>query len=328
MTTTRSMIIGSLAGVASAVLVLTAASGPFGFLLSYLVPLPLFFAGLTHGLPAIGIAGAAGALISAFNGLQAGGSYLVIFAVPAVLVTRQALLARPAAEAAPGAEVNDGLEWYPAGGLVVWLTYSALGLFALALLLTAGREGGLPGMLQPKIEQILRMITTDMQPRTDGKTVDAVAAAAGLAQVLPSALGLGWLTMMAINGTLAQGLANMVKQNRRPTPRYSALTLPRSLAIAFGVAVIAGFVLPDDMSFIAVTAAAVLAFPFFLQGLAVVHRLAAKAALQGMVLAAFYAALVLGTALVAVPVLILGFIEQWAGFRRRLAGAGASQEKI
>lgn len=328
MTTTRSMIIGSLAGVASAVLVLTAASGPFGFLLSYLVPLPLFFAGLTHGLPAIGIAGAAGALISAFNGLQAGGSYLVIFAVPAVLVTRQALLARPAAEAAPGAEVNDGLEWYPAGGLVVWLTYSALGLFALALLLTAGREGGLPGMLQPKIEQILRMITTEMQPRSDGKTVDAAAAATGLAQVLPSALGLGWLTMMAINGTLAQGLATMVKQNRRPTPRYSAMTLPRSLVLAFGAAVIAGVLLPDDMSFIAVTAAAVLAFPFFLQGLAVVHRLAAKAALQGMVLAAFYAALVLGTALVAVPVLILGFIEQWAGFRRRLAGAGASQEKI
>ena len=43
---TRSLIFGSLAGIASAVLVLTAASGPLGILLGYLAPLPLFFAGV------------------------------------------------------------------------------------------------------------------------------------------------------------------------------------------------------------------------------------------------------------------------------------------
>lgn len=325
MTTTRSMIIGSLAGVASAVLVLTAASGPFGLMLSYLVPLPLFFAGFTHGLPAIGIAGAFGALISAYNGLYAAGAYLVIFAVPAVLLTRQALLARPAEEATTGAEVRDGLEWYPAGRLVVWLTLWVLALFGVALLLTLDREGGLPGLLQPKVDQVLRLM--DLQ-RDSKMAIDYEKAAASLAHVLPSALGLGWLTMMTVNGTLAQALAVLVRQNRRPTPHYTALVLPRVLAVAFGVAVLAGFVLPGDLSFVGATAATVLAFPFFLQGLAVVHGLAAKVALPGLVLAVFYAALVLVSALVGVLVVILGFIEQWAGFRRRLAGAGASQEKI
>jgi hypothetical protein len=86
-------------------------------------------------------------------------------------------------------------------------------------------------------------------------------------------------------------------------------------------------VLPGDVAFIGGTVAAILAFPFFLQGLAVVHGLAARASLPGLVLAAFYAALVVAGALVGVLVVILGFIEEWAGFRRRFAGAGASQEK-
>ena len=58
----------------------------------------------------------------------------------------------------------------------------------------------------------------------------------------------------------------------------------------------------------------------------VVHGMAAKAAVPGLVLAAFYAALVVAGALVGVLVVILGFIEEWAGFRRRFAGAGASRE--
>jgi hypothetical protein len=199
-----------------------------------------------------------------------------------------------------------------------------LALFGVALLLTVDREGGLPALLQPKVDQVLRLM--DLQ-RDSKMAIDYEKAAASLAHVLPSALGLGWLTMMTVNGTLAQALAVMVRQNRRPTPKYTALVLPRVLAVAFGVAVVAGLLLPGDLSFVGATAATVLAFPFFLQGLAVVHGLAAKVALPGLVLAVFYAALVLVSALVGVLVVILGFIEQWAGFRRRLAGAGASQEK-
>lgn len=320
----RSLILGSLAGGASAVLVLTAASGPLGIMLGYLAPLPLFLAGLTHGVSAVAIAGAVGTLISALNGLLSGGIYLVTFAAPAALVVRQALLARPADEAGSApAEVSNGLEWYPVGRLVVWLTGWALGLFGLALLLTADREGGMPGMLQPLLEQFLAAMP---QNETAQQGSDIAAVAKNLAMLMPAVFGFSWLVMMAINGTLAQGLARMLKQNRRPTPLYRALALPRWLAIALAVAIIAGLALPGDAGFIGATVAAILAFPFFLQGLAVVHGLAAKAALPGLILAAFYAALVVAGALVGVLVVILGFIEEWAGFRRRFAGAGASRE--
>jgi hypothetical protein len=319
----RSLILGSLAGGASAVLVLTAASGPLGIMLGYLAPLPLFLAGLTHGLPAVVIAGAVGTLISALNGLLSGGIYLVTFAAPAVLVVRQALLARPATEASANAEVHGDLEWYPAGRLVVWLVGWALGLFALALLLTADREGGMPGMLQPVLEQFLAAMP---QNETAQQGSDMAAVAKNLATMMPAVFGFSWLVMMTINGTLAQGLARMLKQNRRPTPRYRLLVLPRSLAFGLAAAIVAGLVLPGDAGFIGATAAAILAFPFFLQGLAVVHGLAAKAVMPGLILAAFYAALVVAGALVGVLVVILGFIEEWAGFRRRFAGAGASRE--
>lgn len=319
----RSLILGSLAGGASAVLVLTAASGPLGIMLGYLAPLPLFLAGLTHGLPAVVIAGAVGTLISALNGLLSGGIYLVTFAAPAVLVVRQALLARPATEASANAEVHGDLEWYPAGRLVVWLVGWALGLFALALLLTADREGGMPGMLQPVLEQFLAAMP---QNETAQQGSDMAAVAKNLAMMMPAVFGFSWLVMMTINGTLAQGLARMLKQNRRPTPRYRLLVLPRLLAFGLAAAIVAGLVLPGDAGFIGATVAAILAFPFFLQGLAVVHGLAAKAVMPGLILAAFYAALVVAGALVGVLVVILGFIEEWAGFRRRFAGAGASRE--
>jgi len=319
----RSLILGSLAGGASAVLVLIAASGPLGIMLGYLAPLPLFLAGLTHGLPAVVIAGGVGTLISALNGLLSGGIYLVTFAAPAALVVRQALLARPATEASANAEVHGDLEWYPAGQLVVWLVGWALGLFGLALLLTADHEGGMPGMLQPLLEQFLAAMPQNGTAQQGG---DMAAMAKNLATMMPAVFGFSWLVMMTINGTLAQGLARMLKQNRRPTPRYRLLVLPRLLAFALAAAIVAGLVLPGDAGFIGATVAAILAFPFFLQGLAVVHGVAAKAAVPGLILAAFYAALVVAGALVGVLVVILGFIEEWAGFRRRFAGAGASRE--
>jgi hypothetical protein len=327
---TRSLIIGSLAGIASAVLVLTAASGPLGILLGYLAPLPLFFAGLTHGVTAVGIAGAVGTLVSAFNGLLAGGVYLATFAAPVALVVRQALLARPAHEAATeagiNAEVSDDLEWYPVGRLVLWLVGWSLGLFGVALLLTADREGGLPGLLQPLLIPFLSAMQQG-PGQVSGQVADLEAVAKRLATMMPAVFGVSWLVMMTINGTLAQGLSVLLKQNRRPTPSYRALTLSRSLAVAMVAALVAAAVLPGDVAFIGGTVAAILAFPFFLQGLAVVHGLAAKASLPGLVLAAFYAALVVAGALVGVLVVILGFIEEWAGFRRRFAGAGASREK-
>jgi hypothetical protein len=326
---TRSLIFGSLAGLASAMLMLTASNGLLGFVLSYLVPLPLLLAGLTHGVFAAGIAGAIGTVISGLDGLATGGIFLAIFAAPAAIMVRQALLARPAEEAGTGAEpVSGALEWYPAGRLLLWLVGWAAAMFGVAILATAGHDGGLPGTIRPMLEKLMAVFLQVSDDPAMHKA-DPVDLAATIAPLLPMTIAFGWLLVMVVNGTLAQGLAVMLKQNRRPSPRYRAVTLPRMLAVLLAIAVAAAFLLPRDAAYIGITMATILAFPFLLQGLAVMHGLAARTAMPGFLLAAFYAVLVVGSLggfLIAL-VAILGLIEQWAGFRRRLAGAGASQEK-
>lgn len=319
------LIYGSLAGVASALLVLTASSGPLGLLLGYLAPLPLLFAGLTKGAGAAALAALAGTVASGVHGALTAGMFALMFGLPAAWLTRMALLARPAAEAGSGAEISGDLEWYPPGRLVLWMMGWVLALFALALVLTTGNEGGLPGTIKPMLAQFFTALQGSGQPVPGGG--DPQAMAETLSKMMPAVMAASWLLMTAVNGTLAQGLAALLKQNRRPTPHYSALTLPRFLAISLAAALGLALVLPADMAFIAATVAAVLAFAYFLQGLAVVHALAAKAPASGFVLAAFYAALVIAAALVGSVVVILGLIEEWAGFRRRVAGAGASREK-
>ncbi len=318
---TRSLVFGGLAGLASALLVMTVVASPFGMLLGYLAPLPLFFAGLTKGVGAVTMAVAAGTLASAYNGVMPAVTFALLFGLPALWLVRQALLARPAEEAAGSADVVEGLEWYPPAGLVLRLAAWAGLLFALALVATSGREGGLIGALQPVLQQFF----VAMQAATEGDD-QAARLAETAARMMPAVVALSWLTMLTVNGTLAQGLAVLVKQNARPTPRYAAIRLPRYLTTALAAAVVVAFLLPAESAYIATTAAAILAFPYFLQGLAVVHVLAAKAPASGLVLAAFYAALVVASALVGILVVGLGLIEEWAGFRRRVAGAGTSQE--
>ncbi|MFC3678268.1 DUF2232 domain-containing protein [Ferrovibrio xuzhouensis] len=327
---TRSLIFGSLAGLASALLTLTASNGLLGFVLSYLAPLPLLLAGLTHGVLAVGIAGAVGTVISGVNGLATGGVFLATFAVPAVILVRQALLARPAEEAGAGAgAVSSGaLEWYPAGRLLLWLVGWAAGMFAVAVIVAAGHDGGLPGTIQPALEKVL-LAFQQVSADTATRNADPAELAATLAPLLPSAIAFGWLMVMVLNGALAQGLAVMLKQNRRPSPQYRAVLLPRVLVILLAVAIAAAVLLPRGAAYVGITMATILAVPYLLQGLAVMHGLAARTAMPGFLLAAFYAVLVagsLGGFLIAL-VVILGLIEEWAGFRRRLAGAGASREK-
>ncbi len=331
----RDLIFGVLAGAASALLVMAAASSPLGLLLGYLAPLPLFFAGLTRGvMPALAAAITGGA-VSAVYGPMAAAMFMLLFGLPAFWLVRQALLARPAVEAGPDAEALSGsgeaaLEWYPVGSLLVWLAAWAAGLVMIAWLFTAGREGGLGGYLQPLLLQVFSATLPVQSGAEAGGEGTAAAELAGrLARVMPAVMAASWMLMLAVNGVLAQGLAGMLKQNRRPPPRYGALTLPRFLAIALPALIAAALLAGNagaDAGTVAMALAAITAFPMFMRGLAVVHAMAGTAPATGLVLAAFYAALVVAGALVGMLVVILGLIEEWAGIRRRLAAKGTSRE--
>jgi hypothetical protein len=153
---------------------------------------------------------------------------------------------------------------------------------------------------------------------------DGEELARAVATILPAMFAITWMLMTGASGMLAQGIAVRLGRNRRPTPKLAEIELPNWIAFALAGAAV-GSLLPGTAGFIGKSLLVILAFPFFFQGLALVHASAARASMPRLILTAFYALLLLfvGTAVV---VAALGLFEQWARLRRRLAGPGPGQE--
>lgn len=285
--------------------------GPLGVVLMYLAPLPLLAAGLGLGSrPAILAAGAGVITAAAIGGAFAVGSFAVagvyagLHALPACLVIYQALMKKRS-----GA-TEDPEAWFPPGAILASLTllggFGVVGL-ALAIAGTTGIEESVRGVLMAAMEAAGPAV-----PATDlGAFVDTLA---------PTFLGFSgvmWVTMMVINGVLAQGFLTRRQWNIRPRPRWSALTLPEWLAwplvISAAIALLAG----GDIGYAANNLVILFAAPYFFLGLAVVHSLLAKASQRGFALVTLYACLFLFFVFVAGIIAALGIAEQWAGVRSR-----------
>ncbi len=307
----RGTAIALALGALSGACLLSLASGSLGALiLVYMSPLPLFLTGLAFGMPKAIAAIAAGIAVSLIYGVAAMVPYAAMVAIPAAILTRQALLSR----ATP-----DGLvEWYPPGLLLIWLTAIAGAGFLLASLgaSLSGISGGLPGVFEPRLAAILRHFNTHEL----GGSPDQLAKR--LSTIMPAVIAVMWTLLTAINGILAQGLAVRLQRNLRPSPRIEAIELPRRIFYAMGIATIGAF-LPGEVGYIGGTLAVILSVPFFFQGLSVVHTMARRSKMPGLVLGGFYVFLLLsGGQILAVLITAVGLIEQWAGFRRMMSGHG------
>ncbi len=134
-----------------------------------------------------------------------------------------------------------------------------------------------------------------------------------------------WLLMMTVNGVLGQWLLARRGWALRPTPRWSDLSLPDWMSwVLVGAAALAVFG-SGDVEYLARNLVIIFVTPFFFLGLAVVHTLSRPIPARGVVLAAFYVALVLFLLFVGVAVAGLGVIEQWVGIRSRFAKPGPAQ---
>jgi hypothetical protein len=218
-----------------------------------------------------------------------------------VLVQR-ALLSRKAAD--------GGVEWYPPGLLVSWLT--ALGLLALGvlLLLLASSDGGIAGAVQRQIEAMLPMF---------GPNQDAMRPLFEIiAPVVPGMVVAAWMTVTIVNGALAQAMALRTGRAARPAPDIAATELPR--IVAAGLAIMAGLALvgPGALGVVGANATVVLTVPFLVLGFAVVHAATKGLRARGLLLGGLYAV----TAILTWPVIVivaLGLIEQGFGLKRRFA---------
>lgn len=292
------------AGIACALLYGFTPADPLGALvLSVLVPVPLFMAGLGLGAMAGAVASAAATLIVlVIQGPMAGAMFAAGFGVPVAVLVRQAMLSR----------VEDsGTEWYPAGLLAATLAVVGLGL---AVALTAFISSL---AIQELFDERLRAFAAGFAAETEGVTAEQLLARLEpVKRLLPGMTTVFWMGVLIAGGTLAQMALEKFGRNMRPWPDFAGMELPNWLAIAASACIAAAMLLPDPVSIYATAMAFAVCFAFLLQGLAVVHAFNRKIQGGGILLAVIYL-LIFGQGWPAVLIVLLGAVEQFAGFRRR-----------
>lgn len=294
-----------LAGLLSGGLFLSLLTGaPSLLLLAYFVQLPLLFAGLSMGLVGSVIAATSGILVNGLlAGLLAGLLYAVVQALPAVVVVRQALLAR---------QNSDGtVEWYPPGLILAQLALLGAAGIVLASVLLFDQPGGLEGVIEGFVGTLL------VEVGAVDAEIDAAGVFGGWISLFPGLMATSWLLMAVLNAMIAQALAVRFGWNRRPSPDIVTLQLPWWLWPALGGAAVLAL-LGGGMGFLGQAMLVVLVMPYGFVGLAVMHTLARRTPRPGLALFAIYGVILLFGWRSLLAVLLLGFVEDRAHLRRYL----------
>lgn len=328
----RGTVLALLLGLAGALPLMVAFATPGGALFVLLVPLPLFLSGLSMGTGAAAISGAAASaalgLTVAMDSAEASSSVetglrdalvistatIVTLAAPVVVLVRQALLSRRTAD--------GGVEWYPSGLLVTWLTGVGIGLLAFSAfsVLSFGEGKGIRAAFAARLSEAMSLAMPDMPQEKLAEAAQSIA---------PIGLGVGvdiWLLLLAVNGILALGVLRRYGRNLRPAPDIATLELPGWLALALAGAALLALLGEGDLAFLAGSLVFVLLLPFFFAGLAVVHAAMRLHRARATMLVIFYLILVFFT-WPAAFVTGIGLFDQWIGFRRRFLSAGGEQEE-
>lgn len=294
--------VSAVCGALAAGPYLMALTGSTGSLiLVYLAQLPLFAAGLWLGTGASALAGfVAVSILASATTLPSAAVFAALNPVPVVLLVRQSLLARTGA--------GNAVEWYPPGLLTAWLTGFGLTIAVATLVFFGGAKG---------MQDALREVLAPSLDRLGEMTPEHDQLLAFIALLLPGIIAASWMVMTVTNGSLAQGLLARFGASWRPSPDLAALGLPIWIPVLLACA--AGAVLLGGTArLFGVNVMIVLAVPFCLAGLAVLHTVARRFPRPAVTLVTFYVlAAVFGWPLLLVAV--LGLLDSPLGLRRRLA---------
>lgn len=304
----RDLMLTGLAAAASAALYLSLTLGVLGApFFAYFVQLPLFFVGLSLGTASAGLAslGALGIVIL-FGGSIAALVFVVVQLAPTLLAIRQALLSRDAAD--------GSRDWYPPGLVLGNLVLYAAVVMALTLAWIRIATGSLETAFTTAIGHVLDQL------EAAGSSASSVGQEIlDYAAIVPGVVAVSWVLMTLVNAAIAQFLAVRSGEAKRPPIALATLWLPRWCGPALGLATLAAVLVGGDAAYLAQGLATLFAVPYLLQGLAVVHSAAERLKARGLVLAGFYIALLLFSWPLVVGIVLLGLLEDWAHFRRRLA---------
>jgi hypothetical protein len=312
------LLIGLGAGLVSAVLFASASTGTILglFVLFLLSPLPVAIVGLGWGWTIATAAAAAGAALITIAGTpRAAILYVLALGLPTVILVYLTLLNRTV-PTAPDDGTQSGIVWYPLGRIVTAAALWAGSLGALALLATASDFEGLRAALRATFE---RVFINAVMPVGERRIGESEVAAFSEVMVLSysSAVAVMWMTIACLNIWLAGIVTRASGRLARPWPDLSALTLPRSLPLAFALAIGLTFLLPPYLGLMASGFASAFMFAFMLVGLAIIHSITRGHGLRPAILGGVYVALLVFNPLSSFILGMVGLAEPFSPLRRR-----------
>ncbi|MCP5082033.1 MAG: DUF2232 domain-containing protein [Alphaproteobacteria bacterium] len=317
-TTPTYLLVGLVAGLVAALFfgaVITGSAVSIG--LVFLIPLPLFVAGLGWGVVSV-LAGAVVGIIALvfMAGFKVGLAFALQMAAAPVILSYLALISRPAPPGPNGEE--NGVEWYPEGRLVLWTAAIITAMIGTIVLV-----GGIDKTMLNTwgTEAIGHMTKLQKQVAGEGGNADALdnfkAAFESLVPHILSITSLVWMVMTLAVFGLATRLLGAARRNIRTWAPFCRLEFPRGATIALAAGVGATF-LPGQLGLIGEAGMVAMVTAFCLLGLAAIHGILEHSGARTPLL--FFVYTVIFFFPFALPVVLaLGFAEHTVGLRARFA---------
>ncbi len=310
--TTHSLLLALAAGIISAVVFASATTGfmLLRLVLFFLTPLSLYLAGLGLGpMPAaIAAITATGAVMAMSNPVTAM-VYALSTGIPAVMISRLALLSRTE---------GDVQHWYPVGRIV--MAAAAFGGFfaALVMILMGADVETLTKAMRTVVEAFVKTELPNIPgaPTVNDAQIGEITDTA--LRSLPWILGCLSMATALINLWLAARITLASGRLTRPWPDLAGMELPGMATFAligataatfaggFGGLLAGGFAGPFTLA-------------FALLGLCVAHVLTRGSPWCNFILTSLYAALVVISAGASLVLAIIGLAETIFHYRRASA---------
>ena len=311
--TPQTFLLSVGAGLVSAVVFASATTGPVlaRFALFLLTPISIYLAGLGLGPLCGAIAGvSATAIIFFIANPTAAFVFLASEAAPAVMLSRQALLARGD---------DPAREWYPTGSLVQTAALFAGASAVLVMILLGVESDAMTKTLRAAVETFTKteLPTIPGSAPLTGAQLDDLTATVKLA--LPAVLAISAMGTMLLNLWLAGRVTLASGRLTRPWPDLAELALPSGSSLVMLAALtlsFAGGILGLGGS--AFAGACFLAFA--LMGLAVAHHLTRGSPWRNFILTAIYVALLLFASGTSLMLALTGVGETIFGYRATSRG--------
>lgn len=255
----KNMLIAVGSGSLSAVASMAFFNGtPGALLFVYMATLPIFLVALSMG-PALAMVACTAGLFVAFlmGGIFNAGSFGLLHAFPAWIVSKNSLRQ----------EINaDGVTvWTPMGQVLGLLAMACSAIIILASLYIADGDGGIQSVVRAHLSEVFSVMALDLGGVGTQSLIDTLVA------LFPGAMGAAWFLMTIVNALVAQSILVKSTNNIRPTPTFSALTLPHWVVVPMLVAGLVSLLTSGDVHYMAQNLTMILAIPYFFLGVAVAH---------------------------------------------------------